>query len=116
MIMRLLTRQPESDSYMRDEEGSGDGGVGARYPSDDEENWDRNEGSGSGEQPPGNLKPCSFLYKKKSQPFYFQTAAQKCTRTSASVAEMKTSKRRSTRDRLHACHTVGSLFCCPRLA
>lgn len=40
---------------MRDEEGSGDGGGGTRYPGDDEENWEQTEGSGSGEQPPGNI-------------------------------------------------------------
>lgn len=54
-MMRLLTRQPESDSFMRDEEGSGDGPE-PRYPGDDEENYGH-EGSGSGEEPVGKFWP-----------------------------------------------------------
>jgi len=52
VILQLVAKQPESDNFMRDEEGSGDGdGVDRmpKYPGDDEDMG--NEGSGSGDSP-----------------------------------------------------------------
>jgi hypothetical protein len=58
VVLSQLTLAPESDSYVRDEEGSGSGHtpITQWYDDGEAENWP-DEGSASGENPlpPGNM-------------------------------------------------------------
>lgn len=57
-ILGVLSSPPESDMYLRDEEGSGSGYPTdkSRYPDDDEETYGDGEGSGSGYSEIGKTK------------------------------------------------------------
>lgn len=57
-ILGVLSTPPESDMYLRDEEGSGSGYPtdSSRFPDDDDEAYGDVEGSGSGYSEIGELR------------------------------------------------------------